>query len=1136
MHGPVRIPEVALVYNRLYNMIEIKLYRIRIGYHYSRQIKWKGFDYLNFFDILIIMALLLIAGIERNPGPSTNDSASDSTYSHVSFDDAVIKGKFSIVHYNVQSVSSKIDLIESELHNFDIVCLTETWLDGRTSDNDILLNGFNLYRRDRGGDSYGGVCVYVKQNIFSRRRYDLELPAVECVWLEVLTHHKKYLIGTFYRPPNSINAYFSAIEDSISLAFDTNIQDILITGDFNLDISKQASNKKISDICQHFNLKQLILEPTHYTETSSSVIDLFLISNKNHVLLSGVGEPFLDQNLRYHCPIYCVLHFNKYVSPTYTRQIWLYDRGDFQSLSRELEETDWNSLHNNDIDIYATNITDKILRSASKHIPNKSIHVRSSDPPWLTNSIIRLMRKRKRLYDKFKKSRNITDFENYKRVRNKVTCEIRKSKKENIQKLAEKLQRNDNCPKDWWKTLKTFIKPEQPSTLPPLSKDGIIYTSDEDKANALNQFFTEQTILDESNSSLPSDTPPSPHKLETIFITVQEVESTLKALKQGKAAGPDSINNRLLKELSQPLSVPLTDLFNYTLAIGKIPSMWKQANVTPVFKKDDPSEVSNYRPISLLSTIGKVLEKIIHKHVFNYFRDHNIITALQSGFVPGDSTVNQLVDIYNTFCKALDEGKEVRAIFCDISKAFDRVWHKGLLFKLHSVGISGPLLLWFTDYLQNRKQRVVLPGVNSTWASVKAGVPQGSILGPLLFLLYINDIVENINSSIRLFADDTSLYIIVDNPVDAANQLNQDLSTLHHWATKWLVTFNPLKSETITFTRKINKPQHPLLTMDQQHIKEVNNHKHLGIVFSNDCSWHEHLEYIKAKAWARINVMRKLKFQLDRRSLEIIYISFIRPLLEYADIVWDNCSQYEADELEKIQNEAARIVTGATKLVSVNSLLLETGWEKLSSRRKKHKLIMLYKMQNDISPEYLSSLVPPTVGNTTTYQLRNSMNLNTIHANSQLYYKSFLPSVLRDWNDLPLETRDSPSISALKHELNNSLTQPPKFYLEGIRLGQVYHTRLRTNCSSLQQHLFSKNIIDNPFCICGAVESTNHYLFECNRFNDLRQELLNKVNRFCPPTLNILLYGNNELTDTENKQIFLAVQDYILKSKRFQVT
>ena len=210
--------------------------------------------------------------------------------------------------------------------------------------------------------------------------------------------------------------------------------------------------------------------------------------------------------------------------------------------------------------------------------------------------------------------------------------------------------------------------------------------------------------------------------------------------------------------------------------------------MSPLYKKDDPSLVCNYRPISLLSSIGKVLEKIVHKHMFNYFNDDSIITCLQSGFVPGDSTVNQLVDIYNTFCKALDNGLEVQAVF---------LRHKGLIYKLKRAGINGLLLDWLSDYLTNRKQRVVIPGGSSDWQFIRAGVPQGSILGPLLFLLYINDIVADIQSCVRLFADDTSLYIIVDNPMSAAEMINTDLETIHRWAEKWLVNFNPSKSESL---------------------------------------------------------------------------------------------------------------------------------------------------------------------------------------------------------------------------------------------------------------------------------------------------------------------------------------------------
>ena len=321
--------------------------------------------------------------------------------------------------------------------------------------------------------------------------------------------------------------------------------------------------------------------------------------------------------------------------------------------------------------------------------------------------------------------------------------------------------------------------------------------------------------------------------------------------------------------------------------------------------------------------------------------------------------------------------------------------------------------------------------------------------------------------------------------------------------------------------------------MNQNQIVEVEFHKHLGVTFSNNCTWHNHLELIKSKSWKGINIMRKLKFELDRKSLQTIYFSFIRPLLEYADVVWSNCTKYESNDLEKIQNEAARIVTGATKLVSINSLLTETGWETLESRRKKHKLILFYKMQNGLSPDYLISLVPPTVGSTSSYPLRNASNLHTINAGSQLYYNSFLPSVVRDWNELPAQTRESASLNIFKNKLNSDMITPPRYYNTGKRLAQILHTRLRTKCSALRQHLHSKNIVDSPECDCGLIEDTKHYLFVCHRYADLRQELFDSISEICHPNLNVLLNGDPSLSFNQNKDIFLAVQDFIIKTKRF---
>ena len=251
------------------------------------------------------------------------------------------------------------------------------------------------------------------------------------------------------------------------------------------------------------------------------------------------------------------------------------------------------------------------------------------------------------------------------------------------------------------------------------------------------------------------------------------------------------------------------------------------------------------------------------------------------GIPGGDKLMlNQLTFLYNTFCQALDIGKEVRVVFCDIRKAFDRVWHAGLLRKLKAAGVQGELLKWFTNYLAERKERVILPGVRQTGRIFLLECRKAPYLGPILFLIYNNDIVAEIGSSIRLFADDTSLYIIVENPITSAVCLNSDLSKISIWANNWLVDFNP-----------------PIFMQEIQ-IAEVSSHKHLGLVLSNDCTWHQHIDYITKKAWNRINIMRKLKFKLDRSSLEIIFTTFIRPLLEYGDIVWDNCTQFEKQEIE----------------------------------------------------------------------------------------------------------------------------------------------------------------------------------------------------------------------------------------------
>ena len=401
--------------------------------------------------------------------------------------------------------------------------------------------------------------------------------------------------------------------------------------------------------------------------------------------------------------------------------------------------------------------------------------------------------------------------------------------------------------------------------------------------------------------------------------------------------------------------------------------------------------------------------------------------------------------------------------------------------------------------------------------------------------MFINDIVKEIHSNIRLFADDTSLYIIVDFPDSAAQILILDLERLYNWAVQWLVKFNPIKTESLLFTRRVNLRDHPTLFFNDVPIQEVVSHKQLGVYLSQRCDWQKHIDFIKEKAWSRINLLRMLKFKINRKSLETIYFAYIRSLLEYADVLWDNCKPEQCNEIEKIQLEAGRIVTGATKLVEIDKLYKELGWLKLSERRDLHKLFLFFKMNHGLSPLYLSNLLPLHVGELSSYRLRNADNYVGIHANTRAYAESFLPSTLQAWNNLPEAVRSADTLAAFKHLLTLDTPKVPTYYDCGDRLDQILHTRLRTECSSLNQHLFRRNLVQNPYCLCGKVEDNKHFLLTCPRYNQMRAEMFLSIQRKTNVelTIDVLLFGTDAVSEEVNTSIFIAVQKYIKVSKRF---
>ena len=1083
-----------------------------------------------------ICILLIISGdVETNPGPmSSMESISDSTSfcsdSFISNLD-VLHNCFSAVHLNVQSLKPKLDILETELRTFDVLAFSETWLNSSISNSDIEISGYSEPCRKDRPDGYGGVAIYIKNNIPFKPRQDLSITGLENLWVEILLPNTRILLGVLYRSPSSGSNILDLIDNNFEAAVDTGIDNIILMGDLNMDFNNSNTRKKLKQILQIYNMDQLVTEPTHFTENSSTILDLIITNNPDNVYSSGVGENILDFNIRYHCPIFGIFKFHKPDVRSFKRRVWRYNEADYDTLRNKLGEVNWENCKSTDINVYTENVIHAISANAEKVIPNKIVTVRAGEPSWISSKIKKLIRKRKRLYRKYKRNPTMDNQSKYKSLRNSIVNLIRTAKHSYYTNLSRKISDGNISGREFWKLTKLLLGNKQ-STIPPICHNGQFFYDNCEKAELFNIFFQSQAYIDDSSTPVPMlDIPTT--TLDRIEVNSEEVEDILKSLDTSKAVGPDGIHPRVLKESSSVLCKPLTDLFNFSLRKCIFPDSWKRANVVPIHKKSDKSLVDNYRPVSLLSIIGKVMERIIHKHVHNFFLSTNFISPFQSGFSPGDSTTNQLLFLYNSFMRAVDEGKEVRVVFCDISKAFDRVWHRGLIQKLKGAGVAGDLLEWFSNYLKDRKQRVVIAGSNSGWLDITAGVPQGSILGPLLFLVYINDITSNISSNIRLFADDTSLYLIVDLPDTAATLLNDDLSRISEWANTWLVSFNAAKTKHLLISRKRHTPVHPPLFMNNVEITSVKEHKHLGILLSNDGAWQAHIESILSKAWRRVNILRKFKFILDRKSLEKLYFSFIRPILEYSDIVWDNCSLFQSDELEKLQLEMARIVTGTTKLISIEKLYKEVGWEKLSVRRYKHKLIKFFQMYHGLAPNYLQDLVPTRINDGFNYILRNAENIPIIMCRTSTYANSFLPSVIRDWNNLPVGIRENNSLSIFKNYLNQDKSIIPKHFYVGERKSQILHARLRTGCSSLKFDLYRKNIVDSPLCTCGLIEDADHFLLRCNLYTPFRNMMLQKLQNLGEISLNLLLSGNNELSLNENNCIMKAVQEFILSTKRF---
>ena len=672
-----------------------------------------------------------------------------------------------------------------------------------------------------------------------------------------------------------------------------------------------------------------------------------------------------------------------------------------------------------------------VLSTLNKHAPLKTKRVRNcKNPEWLTPEIRHARQKR----DYFHKKK---DFTNYKIWRNKCTSLINMTKQSFYKTSIEQAK----SPNDMWKLVKDIANSNKQDHFPTqIIVNDQILTQDKKITNALNEHFVnvatnlninQNSLFDsnkiyrEVNSKVPQDI-----WFNIPLITNSEVSDYLLNLDVTKSTGLDQISPYILKLSTQIITPSITYLINQSILTGVFPSDLKIARVMPTFKNGSKDIADNYRPISILPTLSKIIEKHVCKHLYRYLVKYKLLHLSQSGFRSSHSCHTALIKLIDQWLKAIDDGDFTGVIYLDFKKAFDLVDHLILLQKLQIYKVSHSSCIWFKSYLSDRLQQVVKGSIKSNLLEIKQGVPQGSILGPLLFLVFINDLPLHVeHSNTDLYADDTTLHFTYSNIDTIHKKLQDDLDIIQLWCSNNKMKINPTKTTSMLIGshQKLSKIIYaPQFKICNSSIKNVESEKLLGIKIDKSLDWNIQVDFVCTKVSNRLNLLSKIKLSLPLESRKLFYNAYILPLLDYCCTIWGNTTMQSIERIDKLQKRAARLILDLPYETPSKTLFEKLSWLKFADRIDYHKLVTVHKCLYGNAPEYLAEKV---IYNTydSTKQLRSNTNklLKVPKSRTNIFQKSFAYSGPSIWNKLPGTLRFTKSICTFKSKCFELLLKNP---------------------------------------------------------------------------------------------------------------
>ena len=949
----------------------------------------------------------------------------------------------SFLSLNARSLFNKMDELRTLVVNASpsplIIGISESWANSCEPDSFYSIPGYSLHRVDRVNQVGGGVMLYIQNNTPHEVLKFRSDPAVcESIWLSVKLPSITLAVASIYKPPRTDDGLFCRLlERNISEAR-SSADHILLLGDFNAKHNSWYTNdqtdalgERLQCLFASYNLHQSVSFPTclHQGYLKScldlviSSLDPHKVSVRNTAPLGGGDHVVLDGRISLLSdPITCSI-------PEPNQIRWNWSEDSIASLRKGLSNCQfaasnippdctapqeevtrlWNDWRSNVI-----RISQQCCQSYRP--PSRSQPRHGPSRPWVTQPLISQIKRKHFLFRQYLQCRTEAKWQAFTEQRNKVTSLLRRAKSDFVTSSSGDFHKHR------LHTVLRHLRKTQASAIPDLMSAGDRLTTAEAKAEALNQFFiqqSQQSVSDEDNvpSMHASPSLATSESLHHFSTDVEEVATLLRHLDHTKSPGCDGVSTRVLKEGAAELAPSLTALFNFSLSHCVLPQDWKDATITPLFKKGDPHLSTNYRPISLLSVVSKVLERIVHKRLYKHIEHY--LPPNQSGFRQNDGTEHQLARLIHEISARRDEGQAVIACFFDLSKAFDRVWHEGLLAKLKHYRVTGSALSWLTSYLTGRRQRVQVGGEMSQWLRVPAGVPQGSVLGPLLFLAYTIDLPKactNDTTSCSQFADDTALIACGESHQDAHRSLQQAVTAAGTWLKNWHLLVNTDKTVVMIF-HHTNRPPPPLpaITLNSKPLKVVSKQRHLGMILQQTLRWSAHLDHVITKANKSLFQLRRLRSKINPSALVYLYTTYIRPILEYGSTVATPLSVTLCDRLERYQRRAARVCLGIPLFSPVDHSLLLHKIElpSLFSRRIVKHVLFTHSISYNYAPPHLLGL--QLTSHQPAYSLRHTRMYNIPTTRTDRHRDSPVNIALQYFNLLPQSISSIPDRSAFKN-------------------------------------------------------------------------------------------------------------------------